>query len=84
MRNRSWRRLSVADQSFAVEFRHDSWLREETFTLLAEHHVAYTIVDEPLVSAFFEGSSMSIPTRYSDDTAQSAWQAECQSGWIVL
>jgi hypothetical protein len=37
------------DQSFAVEFRHSSWLREETFKLLAEHHVAYTIVDEPLL-----------------------------------
>jgi hypothetical protein len=36
-------------QSFAVEFRHSSWLREETFKLLAEHHVAYTIVDEPLL-----------------------------------
>jgi uncharacterized protein YecE (DUF72 family) len=37
------------DHSFAIEFRHSSWLREETFKLLAEHHVAYTIVDEPLL-----------------------------------
>ena len=36
-------------QNFAVEFRHDSWLREETFKLLEEHRVAYTIVDEPLL-----------------------------------
>jgi uncharacterized protein YecE (DUF72 family) len=36
-------------QSYAVEFRHNSWLQEETFRLLAEHHVAYTIVDEPLL-----------------------------------
>ena len=34
------------DQSFAIDFRHSSRLREETFKLLAEHHVAYTIVDE--------------------------------------
>jgi uncharacterized protein YecE (DUF72 family) len=37
------------DQRFAVEFRHNSWLREETFELLQEHHVAYTMVDEPLL-----------------------------------
>jgi uncharacterized protein YecE (DUF72 family) len=37
------------DQSFAIEFRHSSWLQEETFKLLAEHQVAYTIVDEPLL-----------------------------------
>jgi uncharacterized protein YecE (DUF72 family) len=38
------------DQSFAVEFRDNSWLREETFKLLADHHAAYTIVDEPLLA----------------------------------
>jgi uncharacterized protein YecE (DUF72 family) len=37
------------DQSFAIEFRHSSWLQEQTFKLLSEHHVAYTIVDEPLL-----------------------------------
>jgi uncharacterized protein YecE (DUF72 family) len=37
------------DKTFAVEFRHSSWLEEETFRLLAEHHVTYTIVDEPLL-----------------------------------
>jgi len=36
-------------QDFAVEFRHESWLRDETFKLLEEHHVAYTVVDEPLL-----------------------------------
>jgi uncharacterized protein YecE (DUF72 family) len=41
--------LLLDDQSYAVEFRHNSWLREETFRLLTEHHVAYTIVDEPLL-----------------------------------
>jgi uncharacterized protein YecE (DUF72 family) len=34
---------------FAVEFRHSSWLREETFKILAAHRVAYVIVDEPLL-----------------------------------
>jgi len=32
---------------YAVEFRHKSWLREETFNILEEHQVAYVIVDEP-------------------------------------
>jgi len=34
---------------FAVEFRHHSWLRQETISLLEKYNVAYTIVDEPLL-----------------------------------
>lgn len=34
---------------FAVEFRHPSWLRKETWSLLERYNVAYTIVDEPLL-----------------------------------
>jgi uncharacterized protein YecE (DUF72 family) len=34
---------------WAVEFRHNSWLREESFELLSKNNVAYTIVDEPLL-----------------------------------
>ncbi len=33
----------------AAEFRHPSWLRDETWTLLTQHQVAYCIVDEPLL-----------------------------------
>lgn len=33
----------------AVEFRHKSWMRNETWQLLEKHKVAYTIVDEPLL-----------------------------------
>jgi len=36
---------------FAVEFRHPSWLKNETWTLLEKYKVAYTIVDEPLLPA---------------------------------
>jgi len=32
---------------FAVEFRHNSWLKEETLKILEKHGAAYTIVDEP-------------------------------------
>jgi uncharacterized protein YecE (DUF72 family) len=35
---------------YAVEFRNKTWLREETWKLLEEYQVAYTIVDEPLLS----------------------------------
>jgi uncharacterized protein YecE (DUF72 family) len=34
---------------YAVEFRNLSWMRNETWTLLKKHDVAYTIVDEPLL-----------------------------------
>ena len=34
---------------WAVEFRHKSWMREETYKLLTKHNTAYTIVDEPLL-----------------------------------
>jgi uncharacterized protein YecE (DUF72 family) len=35
---------------FAVEFRDNSWMKEDTWTLLQKHKVAYTIVDEPLLA----------------------------------
>ncbi len=35
--------------SFAIEFRHNSWLKYEAFKLLEKYQVAYTIVDEPLL-----------------------------------
>jgi uncharacterized protein YecE (DUF72 family) len=34
---------------YAVEFRNLSWMRDETWELLKEYNVAYTIVDEPLL-----------------------------------
>ncbi len=34
---------------YAVEFRHPSWLREETWRLLKSYDVAYVNVDEPLL-----------------------------------
>jgi len=34
---------------WAVEFRHRSWMRPETWRMLRRHGVAYTIVDEPLL-----------------------------------
>jgi uncharacterized protein YecE (DUF72 family) len=34
---------------FAIEFRHSSWMRQETWSLLEKYNVAYAIVDEPLL-----------------------------------
>jgi uncharacterized protein YecE (DUF72 family) len=34
---------------WAVEFRDQSWMREETWKVLEKYHVAYTIVDEPML-----------------------------------
>ena len=34
---------------YAVEFRHPSWMREETWQLLKEHGATYVNVDEPLL-----------------------------------
>ena len=34
---------------WAVEFRHLSWMRDETYRILERNGVAYTIVDEPLL-----------------------------------
>jgi len=34
---------------FAIEFRHHSWMRPETWALLEKYKVAYTVVDEPLL-----------------------------------
>ncbi len=43
--------LEVLPQNFefAIEFRDHSWLRNQTWRLLKQHNVGYTIVDEPLL-----------------------------------
>ncbi len=42
-------RILPGEFKFAVEFRHLSWMRNETWKLLKKYRVAYTIVDEPLL-----------------------------------
>jgi uncharacterized protein YecE (DUF72 family) len=42
-------RILPPEFKFAVEFRHLSWMRNDTWKLLKKHRVAYTIVDEPLL-----------------------------------
>ena len=35
--------------NFAVEFRNLTWIKKETWSILREYNIAYTIVDEPLL-----------------------------------
>lgn len=85
--------LEVIPRNFewAVEFRHSSWLRNETFELLSKHNVAYTIVDEPLlppeahVTADFiyirwhgHGTSLWYDYEYSEDELD-AWIPKVKS-----
>lgn len=39
---------------FAVEFRHPTWLMDESFRILSENNAAYCIVDEPLLPALLK------------------------------
>jgi uncharacterized protein YecE (DUF72 family) len=39
---------------FAIEFRHTTWMQDETFRLLQRYGVAYCIVDEPLLPPHVE------------------------------
>ena len=41
--------LLPSDKKYAVEFRHLSWLTSKTYKLLEKYHMAYCIVDEPLL-----------------------------------
>lgn len=38
-----------SDFRFAIEFRDQSWLRDDVLNTLSRHEIAYTIVDEPLL-----------------------------------
>ncbi|MCX8183413.1 MAG: DUF72 domain-containing protein [Crenarchaeota archaeon] len=39
---------------FAVEFRHPTWMNDESFRILSENNVGYCIVDEPLLPALLK------------------------------
>jgi uncharacterized protein YecE (DUF72 family) len=41
--------LLPPELSFAIEFRHGSWLRDTTFTLLEAHQVAWVVVEAPFL-----------------------------------
>jgi hypothetical protein len=55
-----------------VEFRHESWLRAETWRLLERYNVAYTIVDEPLLPA---------EVKVTSDIAYIRWHGRGEYPW---
>jgi len=56
----------------AVEFRHESWLREETWRLLEQYDAAYTVVDEPLLPSIVKVTS---------DIAYVRWHGRGERPW---
>ncbi len=46
---RDFFKVLPTDFQFAIEFRNRSWMIPEVFDLLREFHVAYAVVDEPLL-----------------------------------
>jgi len=56
----------------AVEFRHESWLRTETWRLLEQYSAAYTIVDEPLLPP---------DVKVTSDIAYIRWHGRGEHPW---
>jgi uncharacterized protein YecE (DUF72 family) len=61
-----------SDFRFAVEFRHLSWLKTETWKLLKKYSIAYTIVDEPLLPP---------ETEVTSDFAYFRWHGRGRRPW---
>ena len=59
--------------SFAVEFRHDTWLKNETVQLLEKYKVAFTIVDEPLLPP---------DVHVTSDIAYIRWHGQGSQPWF--
>ncbi len=66
--------LAIFPSTFrvAVEFRHESWLRDETWRLLEKYKAAYTIVDEPLLPPIVKVTS---------DIAYVRWHGRGERPW---
>jgi len=65
--------LLPEDFNFAIEFRDKSWLQSDTWSLLREHNVAYTIVDEPLLPPL---------TVFTADFSYIRWHGKGQRPWF--
>jgi uncharacterized protein YecE (DUF72 family) len=58
---------------YAIEFRNQSWIKEDTWDLLKKFDVAYTIVDEPLLSP---------EIRLTTDFAYFRWHGRGEKIWF--
>ena len=63
-----------SDVHFAVEFRHESWDRDETWDILKKYNVANTITDSPL-------GFLSKPIVTSTTHAYVRWHGRGKSIW---
>jgi uncharacterized protein YecE (DUF72 family) len=70
----SYLKLLPQDFRFAVEFRHESWDREETWSLLRKYNVANTITDSPL-------TFLSKPVITSTTHAYVRWHGRGKKVW---
>ncbi|MBS7609297.1 DUF72 domain-containing protein [Candidatus Bathyarchaeota archaeon] len=68
----SFLKILPRDFRFAVEFREASWLHPETFKLLKNYDIAYTIVDEPLLPP---------EVHVTTDIAYIRWHGKGQKPW---
>jgi uncharacterized protein YecE (DUF72 family) len=66
--------LLPQDIQFAVEFRHESWDREETWSVLRKYNVANTITDSPI-------SFLSRPIITSTKHAYVRWHGRGKKVW---
>ncbi len=57
-------KLLPPDINHAVEFRHDSWLGEDTFKLLADHQAAYCIISAPVLQCRLQATTDFVYIRF--------------------
>jgi uncharacterized protein YecE (DUF72 family) len=60
------------DFRYAIEFRHESWLKKEVWALLESYSIAHVIVDEPLLP---------INLRVTTDFAYIRWHGHGERPW---
>lgn len=66
--------LSGLDNSFryAIEFRHESWLKKETWILLENYEIAHVVVDEP---------KLPVDLRVTTDFSYVRWHGYGKDPW---
>jgi len=67
-------KLLPKEMRHAVEFRHESWSDEETFTLLESEGVAYCIISAPDLATHLRATA---PFAYIRMHGQGGWYASC-------
>ena len=73
-------RESLGDLPVAVEFRHDSWVTDETFDFLRRHRLSYCCVDQPRLKGLLPPIAVATApvayVRFHGRNAATWWQHE--------